>query len=143
METISKQQQERLSKRLYNIINKKLSHLSKEKIKDEENNIYSVVLIDNKSYSELEDEVETIIEDTFFSVNLELGTSLRKSFKYDKITKKYENTRERDYRIDFKRLSSLNLAITIDYFEFKDDDNKTKGFYLKPYILTYKTLWAI
>ena len=84
-------------------------------------------------FKELEDEGLQIIKDVFSTVGCELETTLRFSFKYEKIVFKYEKYCEKNFRIDFKRIDSKNLCVKI---EMREMDNE-EGYYFKPFIMVH------
>lgn len=124
---MKKSQQERLEKRILNIINNDLKILEKGYIK------YPVLLKENKTISQLEEEGLQIIKDVFSTVGCELETTLRIAFKYEKIVFKYEKYCEKNFRIDFKRIDSKNLCVKI---EMREMDNE-EGYYFKPFVMIY------
>ena len=132
---MQKTQQERLEKRILNIINNDLKFLEKRVIeKDYFGDIrYPVILKGIKTISQLEEEGLQIIKDVFSTVCCELETTLRFSFKYEKIVFKYEKYCEKNFRIDFKRIDSKNLCVRI---EIRELDNE-EGYYFKPFVMIY------
>ena len=132
---MKKLQQERLEKRILNIINNDLKFLEKRVIeKDFFGDIkYPVLLKESKTISQLEEEGLQIIKDVFSTVCCELETTLRYVFKYEKIVFKYEKYCEKNFRIDFKRIDSKNLCIRI---EMRELDNE-EGYYFKPFIMIH------
>ena len=132
---MKKTQQERLEKRILNIINNDLNFLEKRFVeKDYFGEIrYPIILKGNKTISELEEEGLQIVKDVFSSVHYELETTLRFSFKYEKIVFKYEKYCEKNFRIDFKRIDSKNLCVKI---EMRELDNE-EGYYFKPFIMIH------
>ena len=132
---MKKTQQERLEKRILNIINNDLKFLEKRVIeKDYLSEIkFPVILKGNKTASELEDDGLQIIKDVFSTVGCELETTLRFSFKYEKIVFKYEKYCEKNFRIDFKRIDSKNLCIKIEMIELDNEE----GYYFKPFIMIH------
>ena len=89
---MKKTQQERLEKRILNIINNDLKFLEKSVIVKDYFGVtrYPIILKGNKTISELEEEGLQIVKDVFSSVDCELETALRFAFKYEKIVFKYE-----------------------------------------------------
>ena len=132
---MQKTQQERLEKRILNIINNDLKFLEKRVIgKDYFGDIkYPVILKGIKTISQLEEEGLQIIKDVFSTVCCELETTLRYVFKYEKIVFKYEKYCEKNFRIDFKRIDSKNLCVRI---EMRELDNE-EGYYFKPFIMIH------
>ena len=132
---MKKSQQERLEKRILNIINNDLKILEKRVIeKDYFGDIkYPVLLKESKTISQLEEEGLQIIKDVFSTVCCELETTLRYVFKYEKIVFKYEKYCEKNFRIDFKRIDSKNLCVKI---EMREMDNE-EGYYFKPFVMIY------
>ena len=132
---MKKSQQERLEKRILNIINNDLKILEKRVIeKDFFGDIkYPVLLKESKTISQLEEEGLQIIKDVFSTVCCELETTLRYVFKYEKIVFKYEKYCEKNFRIDFKRIDSKNLCVKI---EMRELDNE-EGYYFKPFIMIH------
>ena len=132
---MKKSQQERLEKRILNIINNDLKILEKRVIeKDYFGDIkYPVLLKESKAISQLEEEGLQIVKDVFSSVDCELETTLRFAFKYEKIVFKYEKYCEKNFRIDFKRIDSKNLCVRIEMRELDDDE----GYYFKPFIMIH------
>ena len=132
---MKKSQQERLEKRILNIINNDLKFLEKRVVeKDYFGEIrYPIILKGNKTISELEEEGLQIVKDVFSSVHYELETTLRYVFKYEKIVFKYEKYCEKNFRIDFKRIDSKNLCVRI---EIRELDNE-EGYYFKPFIMIH------
>ena len=132
---MKKSQQERLEKRILNIINNDLKILEKRVIeKDYFGDIkYPVLLKESKTISQLEEEGLQIVKDVFSTVCCELETTLRYVFKYEKIVFKYENYCEKNFRIDFKRIDSKNLCVRI---EMRELDNE-EGYYFKPFIMIH------
>ena len=132
---MKKSQQERLEKRILNIINKDLKILEKRVIeKDYFGDIkYPVLLKESKTISQLEEEGLQIVKDVHSSVGCELETTLRHSFKYEKIVFKYEKYCEKNFRIDFKRIDSKNLCVRV---EMRELDNE-EGYYFKPFIMIH------
>ena len=132
---MKKSQQERLEKRISNIINNDLKILEKRVIeKDYFGDIkYPVLLKESKTISQLEEEGLQIIKDVFSTVSCELETTLRCSFKYEKIVLKYKKYCEKNFRIDFKRIDSKNLCVRI---EMREMDNE-EGYYFKPFIMIH------
>ena len=132
---MKKSQQERLEKRILNIINNDLKILEKRVIeKDYFGDIkYPVLLKESKTISQLEEEGLQIVKDVLSSVGCELETTLRFAFKYEKIVFEYENYCEKNFRIDFKRIDSKNLCVKIEKREL---DNK-EGYYFKPFIMIH------
>ena len=132
---MKKSQQERLEKRILNIINNDLKFLEKRVVeKDYFGEIrYPIILKGNKTISELEEEGLQIVKDVFLTVDCELETALRIAFKYEKIVFKYEKYCEKNFRIDFKRIDSKNLCVRI---EIRELDNE-EGYYFKPFIMIH------
>ena len=132
---MKKSQQERLEKRILNIINNDLKILEKRVIeKDYFGDIkYPVLSKESKTISQLEEEGLQIVKDVFSTVGCELETTLRYSFKYEKIVFKYEKYCEKNFRIDFKRIDSKNLCVRI---EMREMDNE-EGYYFKPFVMIY------
>ena len=132
---MQKTQQERLEKRILNIINNDLKFLEKRVVeKDYFGEIrYPIILKGNKTISELEEEGLQIVKDVFSSVDCELETALRFAFKYEKIVFKYEKYCEKNFRIDFKRIDSKNLCVRI---EMRELDNE-EGYYFKPFVMIH------
>ena len=132
---MKKTQQERLEKRILNIINNDLKFLEKRVIeKDYFADIkYPVLLKESKTISQLEEEGLQIVKDVFLTVGCELETALRFAFKYEKIVFKYEKYCEKNFRIDFKRIDSKNLCVRI---EMREMDNE-EGYYFKPFVMIY------
>ena len=132
---MKKSQQERLEKRILNIINNDLKFLEKRVIeKDYLSEIkFPVILKGNKTISELEEEGLQIVKDVFSSVDCELETALRFAFKYEKIVFKYEKYCEKNFRIDFKRIDSKNLCVRIEMIELDNEE----GYYFKPFIMIH------
>ena len=132
---MKKSQQERLEKRILNILNNDLKFLEKRVIeKDYFGDIkYPVLLKGSKTISQLEEEGLQIIKDVFSTVCCELETTLRYVFKYEKIVFKYEKYCEKNFRIDFKRIDSKNLCVRI---EMRELDNE-EGYYFKPFIMIH------
>ena len=132
---MKKSQQERLEKRISNIINNDLKILEKRVIeKDYFGNIkYPVLLKESKTISQLEEEGLQILKDVFLTVGCELETTLRFVFKYEKIVFKYEEYCEKNFRIDFKRIDSKNLCVRI---EMRELDNE-EGYYFKPFVMIH------
>ena len=132
---MKKSQQERLEKRISNIINNDLKILEKRVIeKDYFGDIkYPVLLKESKTISQLEEEGLQIVKDVFSTVGCELETALRIAFKYEKIVFKYEKYCEKNFRIDFKRIDSKNLCVRI---EIRELDNE-EGYYFKPFIMIH------
>ena len=132
---MKKSQQERLEKRISNIINNDLKILEKRVIeKDYFGDIkYPVILKGIKTISQLEEEGLQIVKDVFSSVDCELETALRFAFKYEKIVFKYEKYCEKNFRIDFKRIDSKNLCVKI---EMRELDNE-EGYYFKPFVMIH------
>ena len=132
---MKKSQQERLEKRILNIINNDLKFLEKSVVvKDYFGvNRYPIILKGNKTISELEKEGLQIVKDVFSSVGCELETTLRIAFKYEKIVFKYEKYCEKNFRIDFKRIDSKNLCVRI---EIRELDNE-EGYYFKPFVMIH------
>ena len=124
-----------LEKRILKIINKDLKILEKRVIeKDYFGDIkYPVLLKESKTISQLEEEGLQIVKDAFSTVGCELETTLRYSFKYEKIVFKYEKYCEKNFRIDFKRIDSKNLCVRI---EMREMDNE-EGYYFKPFVMIY------
>ena len=132
---MKKTQQERLEKRILNIINNDLKFLEKRVVeKDWLGEIkFPVITKENKSMEVLEEEGLQIISDTLFKVQLELETTLRFAFKYEKIVFEYENYCEKNFRIDFKRIDSKKLCIRIEMRELDDEE----GYYFKPFVMIH------
>ena len=132
---MKKTQQERLEKRILNIINNDLKFLEKRFVeKDYFGEIrYPIILKGNKTISELEEEGLQIVKDVFSSVDCELETTLRFAFKYEKIVFEYENYCEKNFRIDFKRIDSKKLCIRIEMRELDDEE----GYYFKPFVMIH------
>ena len=132
---MQKTQQERLEKRILNIINNDLKFLEKRVIeKDYFGDIkYPVLLKESKTISQLEEEGLQIVKDVFSTVCCELETTLRYVFKYEKIVFKYEKYCEKNFRIDFKRIDSKNLCIRIEMIELDNEE----GYYFKPFIMIH------
>ena len=132
---MQKTQQERLEKRILNIINNDLKFLEKSVIVKDYFGVtrYPIILKGNKTISELEEEGLQIVKDVFSSVDCELETALRFAFKYEKIVFKYEKYCEKNFRIDFKRIDSKNLCVRI---EMRELDNE-EGYYFKPFIMIH------
>ena len=132
---MKKLQQERLEKRILNIINNDLKILEKRVIeKYYLGDIkYPVILKGSNTISQLEEEGLQIIKDVFSTVSCELETTLRCSFKYEKIVLKYEKYCEKNFRIDFKRIDSKNLCIKIEMIELDNEE----GYYFKPFIMIH------
>ena len=132
---MKKTQQERLEKRILNIINNDLNFLEKRFVeKDYFGEIrYPIILKGNKTISELEEEGLQIVKDVFSSVDCELETALRFAFKYEKIVFKYEKYCEKNFRIDFKRIDSKKLCIRIEMRELDDEE----GYYFKPFVMIH------
>ena len=132
---MKKTQQERLEKRILNIINNDLKALNKiSSKKDYFGEIrYPIILKGNKTISELEEEGLQLVKDVFSSVHYELETTLRFAFKYEKIVFKYEKYCEKNFRIDFKRIDSKNLCVRI---EMREMDNE-EGYYFKPFVMIH------
>ena len=132
---MKKSQQERLEKRISNIINNDLKILEKRVIeKDFFGDIkYPVLLKESKTISQLEEEGLQIVKDVFSTVGCELETTLKIAFKYEKIVFKYEKYCEKNFRIDFKRIDSKNLCVRI---EMREMDNE-EGYYFKPFVMIY------
>ena len=132
---MKKSQQERLEKRISNIINNDLKILEKRVIeKDYFGDIkYPVLLKESKTISQLEEEGLQIVKDVLSSVGCELETTLRFAFKYEKIVFKYEKYCEKNFRIDFKRIDSKNLCVKIEMRELDIEE----GYYFKPFIMIH------
>ena len=132
---MKKSQQERLEKRILNIINKDLKFLEKKVVeKDWLGEIkFPVITKENKSMEVLEEEGLQIVKDVFSTVGCELETTLRIAFKYEKIVFKYEKYCEKNFRIDFKRIDSKNLCVRV---EMRELDNE-EGYYFKPFIMIH------
>ena len=132
---MKKTQQERLEKRILNIINNDLKFLEKSVIVKDYFGVtrYPIILKGNKTISELEEEGLQIVKDVFSSVDCELETALRFAFKYEKIVFKYEKYCEKNFRIDFKRIDSKNLCIRIEMIELDNEE----GYYFKPFIMIH------
>ena len=132
---MKKSQQERLEKRILNILNNDLKFLEKRVIeKDYFGDIkYPVLLKGSKTISQLEEEGLQIIKDVFSTVCCELETTLRYVFKYEKIVFKYEKYCEKNFRIDFKRIDSKNLCVRIEMIELDNEE----GYYFKPFIMIH------
>ena len=132
---MKKLQQERLEKRILNIINNDLKILEKRVIeKDYFGDIkYPVLLKESKTISQLEEEGLQIVKDVFSTVGCELETTLKIAFKYEKIVFKYEKYCEKNFRIDFKRIDSKNLCVRV---EMRELDNE-EGYYFKPFIMIH------
>ena len=132
---MKKSQQERLEKRILNIINNDLKFLEKRVVeKDYFGDIkYPVLLKESKTISQLEEEGLQIVKDVFSTVGCELETTLRIAFKYEKIVFEYEKYCEKNFRIDFKRIDSKNLCVRI---EMRELDNE-EGYYFKPFIMIH------
>ena len=128
-------QQERLEKRILNIINKKLKFLEKKVVeKDWLGEIkFPVITKENKSMEVLEEEGLQIIADALSTVECELQTSLRHSFKYEKIVFSHNSKDEKNFRIDFKRLDSKKICVRIDMKELDNDE----GYYFKPFVMIH------
>ena len=132
---MKKSQQDRLEKRILNIINNDLKFLEKRVIeKDYFGDIkYPVLLKGNKTISQLEDEGLQIVKDAFSTVGCELETTLRYIFKYEKIVLKYEKYCEKNFRIDFKRIDSKNLCVRIEMIELDNEE----GYCFKPFVMIH------
>ena len=132
---MKKTQQERLEKRILNIINNDLKALNKiSSKKDYFGDIkYPVLLKESKTISQLEEEGLQIIKDVFSTVGCELETALRIAFKYEKIVFEYENYCEKNFRIDFKRIDSKKLCIRIEMRELDDEE----GYHFKPFVMIH------
>ena len=132
---MQKTQQERLEKRILNIINNDLKFLEKSVIVKDYFGVtrYPIILKGNKTISELEEEGLQIVKDVFSSVDCELETALRFAFKYEKIVFKYEKYCEKNFRIDFKRIDSKNLCIRIEMIELDNEE----GYYFKPFVMIH------
>ena len=132
---MKKTQQERLEKRILNLINKDLKFLEKKVVaKDWLGEIkFPVITKENKSMEVLEEEGLQIIADALSTVECELQTSLRHSFKYEKIVFSHNSKDEKNFRIDFKRIDSKNLCVRIEMRELDNDE----GYYFKPFIMIY------
>ena len=128
-------QQERLEKRILNLINKDLKFLEKKVVeKDWLGEIkFPVITKENKSMEVLEEEGLQIVKDVFSTVGCELETTLRFAFKYEKIVFEYENYCEKNFRIDFKRIDSKKLCIRIEMRELDDEE----GYYFKPFVMIH------
>ena len=132
---MKKSQQERLEKRILNLINKDLKFLEKKVVaKDWLGEIkFPVITKENKSMEVLEEEGLQIIADALSTVECELQTSLRQSFKYEKIVLKYEKYCEKNFRIDFKRIDSKNLCVRIEMIELDNEE----GYCFKPFVMIH------
>ena len=132
---MKKTQQERLEKRILNIINNDLKFLEKKVVaKDWLGEIkFPVITKENKSMKVLEEEGLQIIADALSTVECELQTSLRHSFKYEKIVLEYEKYFEKNFRIDFKRLDSKKICVRIEMIELDNDE----GYYFKPFVMIW------
>ncbi len=132
---MEKTQQERLEKRILNIINNDLKFLEKSFVeKDWLGEIkFPVITKENKSMEVLEEEGLQIIADALSTVECELQTSLRHSFKYEKIVFSHNSKDEKNFRIDFKRIDSKKLCIRIEMRELDDEE----GYYFKPFVMIH------
>ena len=132
---MKKTQQERLEKRILNLINKDLKFLEKKVVeKDWLGGIkFPVITKENKSMEVLEEEGLQIIADALSAVECELQTSLRHSFKYEKIVFSHNSKDEKNFRIDFKRLDSKKICVRIEMRELDDEE----GYYFKPFVMIH------
>ena len=132
---MKKSQEERLEKRILNLINKDLKFLEKKVVeKNWSGEIkFPVITKENKSMEVLEEEGRQVISDTLFKIKLELENTLKFAFKYEKIVFEYENYCEKNFRIDFKRIDSKKLCVQIEMRELDDEE----GYYFKPFVMIH------
>ena len=128
-------QQERLGKRILNIISKELKFLEKKVVEiDWLGEVkFPAITKENKSMEALEEEGLQIIADVLSTVECELQTSLRHSFKYEKIVFLHNSKDEKNFRIDFKRLNSKKICVRIDMKELDNDE----GYCFKPFVMIW------